>query len=220
MTRSELAGRIDQTLLRPDATRRETMAFCESALPHGFAAVCVLPAWVADAVDIVEGTGVRVATVVGFPHGGGAGAAKQVEAATVVADGAHEVDAVLNIAALKSGADIIVFDELHEICAVAGAAGALVKVIVECALLTDDEKRRACKLAVEAGAGFVKTSTGFGPGGATVDDTRLLRAAVGEAVGVKAAGGIRTIQFVRELLAAGASRLGSSNGIGLLDSLS
>ncbi|MFM7321523.1 MAG: deoxyribose-phosphate aldolase, partial [Armatimonadota bacterium] len=138
----------------------------------------------------------------------------------VVADGAVEVDAVLNISALKSGADILVFDELQGICSVAEAAGATVKVILECALLTDDEKRRACRLSVEAGAAFVKTSTGFGPGGATVDDVRLLRATVGDSVGVKAAGGIRTLEFARELLATGADRLGTSVGIALLDAVS
>jgi len=220
VTPAELAARIDQTLLRPDATRRETMAFCESALPHGFATVCVLPAWVADAVEILEGSATKVATVVGFPHGGAAAAAKQVETATVVADGAHEVDAVLNIAALKSGADILVFDELQAMCAVADAAGAIVKVILECALLGDDEKRRACRLAVEAGAAFVKTSTGFGPHGATVADVRLLRAAVGEAAGVKAAGGIKNVEFARSLFDAGADRIGTSSGIELLASVS
>lgn len=219
MTRAELAARIDQTLLRPDSTRRECIAFCQEAAPHGFATVCILPAWVADAVDVLEGAATRVCTVVGFPHGGASASAKQVEAATVVADGALEVDMVCNVSALKSGSDILVFDEIQAVVEVASAAGALVKVILECAYLTDDEKRRACRLAQEAGAGFVKTSTGFGPHGATIDDVRLLRAAVGPEMGVKAAGGIRTHDDALAMLEAGADRIGTSAGVALLDPL-
>lgn len=212
----QLAGMIDQTLLRPDATRRETIEFVEQAAPYGFASVCILPAWVADASDIVAGTETKVCTVIGFPHGIAAPGAKEVEAALVVADGAHEVDMVINVSAMKSGAELIVFEEIERVVAAASLGGALVKVIIECAYLTDAEKMRASKLAEEAGAAFVKTSTGFAPTGATVEDVVLMRQAVSEAIGIKAAGGIRSLAFAGELVAAGASRLGTSGGIGLL----
>lgn len=211
----QLAGMIDQTLLRPDATRRETIEFVEQAAPYGFASVCILPAWVADASDIVAGTDTKVCTVIGFPHGIAAPGAKEVEAALVVADGAHEVDMVINVSAMKSGAELIVFEEIERVVAAASLGGALVKVIIECAYLTDAEKMRASKLAEEAGAAFVKTSTGFAPTGATVADVLLMRQAVSEAIGIKAAGGIRSLAFAGELVAAGASRLGTSGGIGL-----
>jgi deoxyribose-phosphate aldolase len=211
-----LAGMIDQTLLRPDATRRETIDFVEQALPYGFASVCILPSWVADASDILTGTETKVCTVVGFPHGLAAPGAKEVEAALVVADGAHEVDMVINISALKSGAELIVFEEIERVVAASNLGGAIVKVIIECAYLTDAEKQRASKLAEEAGAAFIKTSTGFAPTGATVADVAVMRQAVTDAVSVKAAGGIRSLAFAAELVNAGASRLGTSGGIALL----
>lgn len=215
-TSQHLAGMIDQTLLRPDATRRETIDFVEQALPYGFASVCILPSWVADASDILAGTETKVCTVVGFPHGLAAPGAKEVEAALVVADGAHEVDMVINISALKSGAELIVFEEIERVVAASNLGGATVKVIIECAYLTDAEKQRASKLAEEAGAAFIKTSTGFAPTGATVADVALMRQAVTDAVSVKAAGGIRSLAFAAELVNAGASRLGTSGGIALL----
>ena len=211
-----LAGMIDQTLLRPDATRRETIEFVEQALPYGFASVCILPAWVADASDILADSKTKVCTVVGFPHGLAAPGAKEVEAALVVADGAHEVDMVINVSALKSGAELIVFEEIERVVAAANLGGAIVKVIIECAYLTDAEKQRASKLAEEAGAAFVKTSTGFAPTGATVFDVALMRQSVTDAVSIKAAGGIRTLAFAAELVSAGATRLGTSGGASLL----
>lgn len=211
-----LAGMIDQTLLRPDATRRETIEFVEQALPYGFASVCILPAWVADASDILADSKTKVCTVVGFPHGLAAPGAKEVEAALVVADGAHEVDMVINVSALKSGAELIVFEEIERVVAAANLGGAIVKVIIECAYLTDAEKQRASKLAEEAGAAFVKTSTGFAPTGATVLDVALMRQSVTDAVSIKAAGGIRTLSFAGELVSAGATRLGTSGGLSLL----
>ncbi|MFM7188381.1 MAG: deoxyribose-phosphate aldolase [Armatimonadota bacterium] len=211
-----LAGMIDQTILRPDATRRETIDFVEQALPFGFASVCILPAWVADASDILADSKTKVCTVVGFPHGLAAPGAKEVEAALVVADGAHEVDMVINVSALKSGAELIVFEEIERVVAAANLGGAIVKVIIECAYLTDAEKQRASKLAEEAGAAFVKTSTGFAPTGATVLDVALMRQAVSDAVSIKAAGGIRTLAFATELVSAGASRLGTSVGVSLI----
>lgn len=211
-----LAGMIDQTLLRPDATRRETIEFVEQALPYGFASVCILPAWVADASDILTDSKTKVCTVVGFPHGLAAPGAKEVEAALVVADGAHEVDMVINVSALKSGAELIVFEEIERVVAAANLGGAIVKVIIECAYLTDAEKQRASKLAEEAGSAFVKTSTGFAPTGATVLDVALMRQSVTDAVSIKAAGGIRTLAFAAELVTAGATRLGTSGGVSLL----
>lgn len=211
-----LAGMIDQTLLRPDATRRETIEFVEQALPHEFASVCILPAWVADASDILADSKTKVCTVVGFPHGLAAPGAKEVEAALVVADGAHEVDMVINVSALKSGAELIVFEEIERVVAAASLGGALVKVIIECAYLTDAEKQRASKLAEEAGAAFVKSSTGFAPTGATVLDVALMRQSVTDAVSIKAAGGIRTLAFAEELVRAGATRIGTSGGRSLI----
>lgn len=213
---AHLAGMIDQTLLRPDATRRETIEFVEQAAPYGFASVCILPSWVADASDILTGTDTKVCTVIGFPHGIAAPGAKEVEAALVVADGAHEVDMVINVSALKSGAELIVFEEIERVVAASSLGGALVKVIIECAYLSDAEKTRASKLAEEAGAAFVKTSTGFAPTGATLGDVTLMRQAVSDTIGIKAAGGIRSLAFASELVAAGASRLGTSGGIALL----
>lgn len=213
---AHLAGMIDQTLLRPDATRRETIEFVEQAVPYGFASVCILPSWVADASDILTGTDTKVCTVIGFPHGIAAPGAKEVEAALVVADGAHEVDMVINVSALKSGAELIVFEEIERVVAASSLGGALVKVIIECAYLTDAEKTRASKLAEEAGAAFVKTSTGFAPTGATLADVTLMRQAVSDTIGIKAAGGIRSLAFASDLVAAGASRLGTSGGIALL----
>mgnify|MGYP006184789907 CR=1 FL=1 len=215
-SKQHLARMIDQTLLRPDATRRETIDFVEQAAEYGFASVCILPTWVADASDILADTETKVCTVIGFPHGLAAPGAKEVEAALVVADGAHEVDMVINISALRSGAELIVFEEIERVVAASNLGGAIVKVIIECAFLTDVEKQRASNLAEEAGAAFVKTSTGFAPTGATAADVALMRQAVSESVGVKAAGGIRSLAFAAELVRAGASRLGTSGGIALL----
>ncbi len=217
MTKTEFAKYLDHTLLKPDSTRREARRLDEEAKAHGFAAACILPSWVADAAEILEGSGVAVCTVVGFPHGNAPAQAKAAETATAVADGATEIDTVINISALKSGADLLVMDDLQAVVDAAGMGGALVKVILECALLTDDEKRRAARMCVEAGAAFVKTSTGFASGGATVEDVRLLRAVVGPEMGVKAAGGIRTMQDARAMIEAGANRIGTSAGVALVE---
>jgi deoxyribose-phosphate aldolase len=217
VTDTEFARYIDHTLLKPDSTRREAIRIAEEAGRAGFAAACVLPSWVADAADVLEGGQVAICTVVGFPHGIQPSAAKGAETATVVADGATEVDMVINISALKSGSDILVVSDIEAVLEAARPGGAIVKVILECALLTDDEKRRAARFCVEAGADFVKTSTGFGPSGATVHDVRLLRQIVEDEAGVKAAGGIRTLEDALALLDAGASRLGTSAGLALLE---
>jgi deoxyribose-phosphate aldolase len=217
MTRAEFAKYLDHTLLKPDSSRRDARRVCEEAKAHGFAAACILPSWVADAAEILEGSAVAVCTVVGFPHGNAPAQAKAAETATAVADGATEIDTVINISALKSGSDLLVMDDLEAVVHAAEMGGAVVKVILECALLTDEEKRRAARLCVEAGAAFVKTSTGFASGGATVEDVRLLRATVGPDTGVKAAGGVRTIDDALALIEAGANRIGTSAGVALVD---
>jgi deoxyribose-phosphate aldolase len=222
MTAAELARFIDHTLLKPDSTRRDARRICEEARAHSFASACILPAWVADGAEILEDSDVAVCTVIGFPHGNAPAQAKAAEAATAVADGATEVDMVINVSAIRSGADLIVMDEIVSVVEVADAAGALVKVILECAYLTDSEKRRVAKMAEEAGAAFVKTSTGFAIPtegkaiGATVADVKLLRASVGSEVQVKAAGGIRTVADALAMIEAGATRLGTSAGVALI----
>jgi deoxyribose-phosphate aldolase len=207
-----LAGMIDHTLLKPEATPALIEQLCREALEYRFAAVCVNGAWVPLAAGLVAGSGVGVAAVVGFPLGAGASAAKACEAADEAAAGATEVDMVINVGALKAGDDGLVGSDVAAVVRAVGPAVG-VKVILEAALLTDDEKVRACRLAVAAGAAFVKTSTGFGPGGATVEDVALMRGTVGPDVGVKAAGGIRTREQAEAMVAAGASRLGASSSI-------
>jgi len=215
MKRNELARLIDHTLLKPDSTRRDARRVCEEAKEHGFAAACILPAWVADAAEILEGSSVAVCTVVGFPHGAHATATKLFEAEHALADGATELDMVLNIGRLRSGEDAFVRDEIRAI--VAGAGRAVVKVILENAYLTDDEKVRGCRLAEAAGAHFVKTSTGFAPGGATHDDLRLMRATVSSAVQIKAAGGVRSLDALLEVMALGVTRVGATRTGAILD---
>jgi deoxyribose-phosphate aldolase len=207
-----LAGMIDHTLLKPEATPAQIEQLCKEAVEHGFATVCVNGAWVQLAAGLVAGTGVGVAAVAGFPLGAGSSAAKACEAADEVRVGATEVDMVINIGALKAGDYALVEVDMTEVVRSAGQ-DAIVKVILETALLIDDEKVRACELAVAAGAAFVKTSTGFGPGGATVEDVALLRRTVGPDVGVKAAGGIRTREQAEAMVLAGATRLGASSSI-------
>ncbi len=217
MTPEEFARTIDHTLLKPDSTRRECRRICEEAKTNGFASACILPSWVADAAEILDDTPVAVCTVIGFPHGIAPTGAKVAEVHTVVADGANEVDMVINISALKSGSDLLVFQDIEAVVEAAEPGNALVKVIIECALLTNEEKQRACRMCVEAGADFVKTSTGFAGSGATVADVALMRMAVEGEARVKAAGGIRTVEDALALLNAGADRLGTSEGVALLE---
>lgn len=212
-TPRDLARFIDHTLLRPEATGEAIDRLCDEALAHRFAAVCVNPVWVRRAAERLRGSEVAVASVVAFPLGASTREVKEREARRALEDGASEIDMVIDIGALKEGDDGAVE---KEIAAVAGACrqrGALLKVILETALLSDEEKRRGCRLAERAGAHFVKTSTGFGPGGATVADVRLMREALGAEMEIKAAGGIKTAAQVDELLAAGASRIGASAGV-------
>jgi deoxyribose-phosphate aldolase len=209
----DLAAYIDHTLLKPDATATDIDRLCEEAVRHRFASVCINPVWVPRASANLKGTGVPVASVIGFPFGATMSEIKAHEARTVIRAGAREIDMVINIGALKSGlhdqvrADIAaVSDACHE-------SGALNKVIIETSLLTDREKVIACQLAVAAKADFVKTSTGYGGGGATVFDVALMRETVGAKLGVKASGGIRTKDDVEEMIAAGATRIGASAGV-------
>jgi deoxyribose-phosphate aldolase len=212
---SQLSPLIDHTLLKPDATAQHIEALCHEATRYRFFAVCVNGAHVARAAALLAGTGVEVAAVVGFPLGAMATAVKAREAEVALRDGARELDMVLRIDLLKQGDDAALG---ADIAAVVGAAGgALVKVILETSLLDDAQIVRACRVAEQAGARFVKTCTGFTPGGeATVEHVRLMRASVSAVVGVKASGGIRSFERARELVAAGATRLGTSSGVALV----
>jgi deoxyribose-phosphate aldolase len=209
-----LASVIDHTVLKPDATEAEVLKFCREAVAHRFASVCVNPVWVPTVAAALAGSGVATCSVVGFPRGALPAAVKANEAAAVVAAGAGEVDMVLDIGAVKGG-DLARAEA--DVAAVRRAAGsALLKVILETCLLTDAEKVAACRLAVAAGADFVKTSTGFSTGGATVADIALMRATVGPTIGVKASGGIRTAEAARAMLRAGATRIGASSSLAIV----
>jgi deoxyribose-phosphate aldolase len=211
----DLAGLIDHTLLKPEATQPQIEALCGEAVEYGFAAVCVSGTWVPLAVSAVSGSPVKVACVAGFPLGAASTAAKVCEAEDSAANGAAEVDVVMNVGALRSGRSPEVEADLFQVVqAVQGRS--IVKVILECALLNDAEKVHACQLAESAGAAFVKTSTGFGPGGATVEDVALLRRSVGPDTGVKASGGIRTREAAMAMVAAGATRLGTSSSVAIV----
>lgn len=212
----DLAKFIDHTLLKPEATPAEIEKLCHEAKEYHFAAVCVNPPFVKQCAQLLRGTDVDVAVVVGFPLGAHTTETKVFETQQAVADGAQEVDMVINIGALKAKQDDLVRQDIRAVCQAAHAGNAIVKVIIEAALLTDDEKVRACILSKEAGADFVKTSTGFGPGGATAHDVALMARAVGGELGVKAAGGIRTYEQTQALIAAGATRIGASAGVKIL----
>jgi len=213
---AEVAAFIDHTLLKPEATRDDILKLCAEARQFGFATVVVNPAWVALAVAALRGSPVRVCTVVGFPLGATLSTVKMREAEEVVKLGAQEVDMVINVGALKSGEDEFVEQDIRGVVEAARRGGALIKVILECALLTDEEKVRACWCARAAGADFVKTSTGFGPGGATAHDVELMRLTVGPEMGVKAAGGIRSYEDLKAMLSAGATRIGASASVRIL----
>ncbi|MCH7497929.1 MAG: deoxyribose-phosphate aldolase [Candidatus Marinimicrobia bacterium] len=210
----DVAAMIDHTLLKSDATEEEITRLCREAREYGFASVCVNPVWVRLCKELLVGTAVKVATVIGFPLGAVPSQAKAEEVAQAVADGADELDMVMNIGFLKSGRIQEVEEDIRQVVQAAG--GRKVKVIIETALLTDEEKIKACILAERAGARYVKTSTGFSQGGATVHDIALMRHVVGERLGVKAAGGIHTAEEARQLVAAGASRIGSSASIAIV----
>lgn len=212
----DLAKFIDHTLLKPEATPAEIEKLCQEARQYHFAAVCVNPPYVKLCAQILRGTDVAIAAVVGFPLGAHTTETKVFETKEAISDGAREIDMVINVGWLKAKQDSLVRDDIKAVVNAAHAAGAIVKVIIEAALLTDDEKVRACQLSKEVGADYVKTSTGFGPGGATVHDVALMGRAVNGELGVKAAGGIRNYEQAQAMIAAGATRIGASAGVKIL----
>jgi len=210
-----IAKMIDHTLLKANTTKAQIVQLCEEAKEHGFASVCVNPTWVATAAELLTGTDVNVCTVIGFPLGANTPETKAFETKDAIEKGATEVDMVINIGALKDGDDELVERDIRAV--VEAAKGkALVKVIIETCLLTEEEKVRACRLAVQAGADYVKTSTGFSTGGATVEDIALMRKTVGPNIGVKASGGVRDLQGAEAMIAAGATRIGTSSGVAIV----
>jgi len=212
-TAHDWASLIDHTLLKPEASLNDIKKLCREAAEFGFASVCVNPAYVKDAVEFLKGTGVPVCTVIGFPLGATLPDVKAYEARRAIFNGAREVDMVINIGALKSGDDCLVEDDIRAVVQAAHQEHILCKVIIETALLTDEEKVRACLAAKNAGADFVKTSTGFAKGGATANDVALMRHTVGSALGVKASGGVKGIDDARAMFEAGATRIGASVGV-------
>jgi deoxyribose-phosphate aldolase len=214
--KSAVASLIDHTLLKPEATKVEVQRVCDEARMHNFASVCVNPGWVKTAVQRLEGSYVRVCTVIGFPLGANDPRAKLAEAGFALAQGAEELDMVQNIGALRSGDFHLVHKDISDLADIAHCSGAILKVILETCLLTDAEKVTACQLAVQAKADFVKTSSGFSKSGATLADVKLMRQTVGQGLGVKASGGIRTFEALREMVLAGANRIGTSSGVSIL----
>ncbi len=214
----QIANMIDHTLLKPESTKEQVEILCQEAKEYTFASVCVNPTWVAYAHELLEGTQVKVCTVIGFPLGASTPEVKAFETKDAIANGATEVDMVINIGALKSGDDALVKRDIEAVVA-ASKGKALSKVIIETCLLTDEEKVKACKLAVEAGADYVKTSTGFSTGGATVADITLMRETVGPDIGVKASGGVRSLEDAQNMIEAGATRLGASSGVKIMQGL-
>lgn len=205
---------IDHTILNPDATKDEVIKVIDEAKAYDFASVCLEPCWVTLAAERLADSDVKVCTVIGFPLGANTKTVKAFEAKEAVENGADEVDMVLNIGALKSGEYDLVLEDMKAVRE--AAKDAVVKVILETCLLTDEEKKKACALAKEAGMDFVKTSTGFSTAGATTDDVKLMREAVGDAMGVKASGGIRDRETAEAMIAAGASRIGASKSIAIV----
>ncbi len=212
----DLGQFIDHTLLKPDATPADIDRLCDEAAEYGFASVCVNPVWVRRAAARLRGTDVKVTSVVGFPLGAHAPEIKALETRKALRDGAREIDMVINVGALKSGDHDLVRQDIARVAEACREVGAVCKVIIEAALLSDEEKVIASRLAKQAKAHFVKTSTGFGPGGAQVFDVGLMREAVGPGMGIKAAGGIKTREQVQEFIEAGATRIGASAGIAIV----
>ncbi|TKH03856.1 deoxyribose-phosphate aldolase [Peribacillus simplex] len=213
-----VAGLIDHTLLKADATKEQIKVLCEEAREYNFASVCVNPTWVKYASELLEGSEVKVCTVIGFPLGATTPETKAFETKDAISNGAHEVDMVINIGALKDKDDELVERDIRAVVA-ASTGKALSKVIIETSLLTDEEKVRACELAVKAGADYVKTSTGFSTGGATVEDITLMRKTVGPDIGVKASGGVRNTGDAQKVIEAGATRIGASAGVSIVKGL-
>ena len=217
ITYEQLAKTIDHSLLKPELTEADITAGCQLAARYHVASVCVKPSFVPLAVELLKGSDVAVGTVLGFPHGGSTTAVKVFEAENAMDNGAVELDMVVNIGELRSGNREYVLGDIRAVVKAAHKRGALVKVIMENAYLTDEEKVLGCQLAELAGADFVKTSTGFAPGGATIEDLKLMRATVGEHVQVKAAGGVRTLDALLAVIDAGCTRSGATATAAILD---
>lgn len=216
MRAEAIASLIDHTILKPETTAAQVRKLCEEALRYKFASACVNPVFVPLVAEMLRGSSVKVCTVAGFPLGATTTDAKVFEAQEAMQHGAQEIDMVMNVGALKSGDDAAVEEDIRRVADACHRGSAICKVILENCLLTDEEKVRACKIAVRAGADYVKTSTGFNAGGATVDDIALMRATVGPKIGVKASGGIRTLEDLQRMVAAGANRIGTSSGIKIM----
>ena len=212
-----IAALIDHTLLKPEATRDDIRRLCREARQYGFASVCINPYWVSLAAAELRGSPVKICTVVGFPLGANTTAVKVAEAEAALRERAHELDMVINIGALRSGDQETVLTDIRAVVEAAHRAGAVLKTILETALLDDNQKVIACTLARLAGADFVKTSTGFGPAGATAQDVALMRLTVGPRLGVKAAGGIRSLEDLKKMVAAGATRIGASASVKIVE---
>ena len=206
---------IDHTILKPETTQEQVEKILSEAKEYDFASVCVNPTWVSLAADSLKDSDVKVCTVIGFPLGANTSAVKAFETEVAIANGADEIDMVINVGALKAGNDALVLDDIKAVVEASGDK--LVKVIIEACLLTDDEKVRACQLSKEAGADYVKTSTGFSTGGATVADVALMRKTVGPDMGVKASGGARSYEDAIAFIEAGASRIGASSGVAIMN---
>lgn len=205
---------IDHTVLKPETTKAQILTLCQEAKQYDFASVCVNPTWVSTCAHELMGTDVKVCTVIGFPLGATFKEVKAYETKLAIENGATEIDMVINVGAAKDQNFELVYEDIKAV--VDAANGVLVKVIIETCLLTDEEKVKACEMAVKAGAQFVKTSTGFSTGGATAADVALMRQTVGESVGVKASGGVRTTEDIKTMVEAGANRIGTSGGVSLV----
>ena len=217
MQTQKIAGVIDHTILKPEATSAQIRQLCEEALHFGFASACMNPFYVPLAAELIRGSAVKVCTVAGFPLGATTTDAKVFEAQEAIQHGAQEIDMVMNVGALKSGDDEAVEEDIRRVTDACHRGKAICKVILENCLLTREEKIHACQIAMRAGADYVKTSTGFNSGGATVEDVELMRTTVGPKMGVKASGGIRTYEDVLKMVAAGATRIGTSSGVKIVE---
>lgn len=217
LSSANIVSYIDHTILAADATRADIERICAEAVKYHFKSVCVNPIWVSTVTEALAGSGVLTCSVIGFPFGATTTASKVFEARGAIADGAKEIDMVINIAAAKAGDETGLIADISAIADAVHEGGAILKVIIETSLLTDEEKVLACRASVAAGADFVKTSTGFAGGGATLEDVALMRATVGPDLGVKASGGVRSLETARAMIAAGATRLGSSSGVAIVE---
>lgn len=217
MQTQKIAGVIDHTILKPEATSAQIRQLCEEALHFGFASACMNPFYVPLAAELMRGSAVKVCTVAGFPLGATTTDAKVFEAQEAIQHGAQEIDMVMNVGALKSGDDEAVEEDIRRVTDACHRGKAICKVILENCLLTREEKIHACQIAMRAGADYVKTSTGFNSGGATVEDVELMRTTVGPKMGVKASGGIRSYEDVLKMVAAGATRIGTSSGVKIVE---